>query len=165
MKKSITKQILAAILALVVTMSLFSNVYAACYCDSRASGYGYVITTSTNGSNVRRGPGTNYAKVGAVPGGVALYTSERRGNWAKIRTGVYDGYWICTTYTVNAQWSRKTVQVTARSGLNLRRGPSTSFGIIRTISYGTVLTSVYQCTNGWYYVSNGNYSGWVSGSY
>lgn len=56
--------------------------------------------------------------------------------------------------------SRKSGKVTARSGLNVRKGPGTNFGINRALPYGTRI-DIFQTQNGWHKISDG----WVSGQY
>lgn len=52
----------------------------------------YVVNTSA-GLNVRKGAGTNYAKVKAYPNGTRFDTYEIKGNWAKTQSG-----WVCLDY-------------------------------------------------------------------
>jgi uncharacterized protein YraI len=52
----------------------------------------YVVNTSA-GLNVRKGAGTNYAKVKAYPNGTRFDTYEIKGNWAKTPSG-----WVCLDY-------------------------------------------------------------------
>ena len=52
------------------------------------------------------------------------------------------------------------VQVTAESGLNLRKGPGTEYGVIRTLSKGALAT-VTKEENGWGHL----FDGWISLDY
>ena len=52
----------------------------------------YVVNTSA-GLNVRKGAGTNYAKVKAYPNGTRFDTYEIKDNWAKTPSG-----WVCLDY-------------------------------------------------------------------
>lgn len=55
--------------------------------------------------------------------------------------------------------------VNAATGLNLRKSPDTSSGVITIMPNGSSL-SVYGCgTNGWYYVTYGSSSGYASADY
>lgn len=56
--------------------------------------------------------------------------------------------------------SRKSGKVTARSGLNVRKGPGTNFGINRALPYGTRI-DIFQTQDGWHKIDDG----WVSGEW
>ena len=57
----------------------------------------YVINvTSTNGLNVRKGPGTSYGVVTAIPYNGMYTIVEQKGNWGKLKSGAG---WICLDYT------------------------------------------------------------------
>ena len=57
----------------------------------------YIIkVTSTNGLNVRKGPGTNYDIVTAVPYNGVYTIVEEKGNWGKLKSGIG---WVCLNYT------------------------------------------------------------------
>ena len=58
-----------------------------------------------------------------------------------------------TTATVNA------------TSLNLRSGPSTSYGILTTMPPGATVTIVQGPSNGWYRVTYQGTTGWASGAY
>ena len=57
----------------------------------------YVINvTSTNGLNVRKGPGTSYGIVTTIPYNGMYTIVEEKGNWGKLKSGAG---WICLDYT------------------------------------------------------------------
>lgn len=58
--------------------------------------------------------------------------------------------------------SKKRGKVTAKSGLNVRRGPSTGYAKIRALTYGSRI-DIYKESGGWYKISTGEE--WVSGEY
>lgn len=55
-----------------------------------------IRVTSTNGLNVRKGPGTNYGIVTAIPYNGIYTIVEQKGNWGKLKSGAG---WICLDYT------------------------------------------------------------------
>ncbi len=57
--------------------------------------------------------------------------------------------------------ARSTVTVTAGSGLLIRSGPGTGYGVVGGLDYGNTV-SVVGRANGWYQLSRG---GWIAGSY
>lgn len=52
--------------------------------------------------------------------------------------------------------------VLASNGLNLRKGPATSYRKIATVPSKTILTIKYQAGTYWYYVEYDNKTGWVT---
>lgn len=172
MKKTTTKSIISflIVLAMFVTMTT-STAFAASssYCESRAS-INYLTITAPSGLNVRYDSNTSSRVVGAIPCGEVVHVKAYRGNWAQIDTGIYDGRWICTNYTVYTRYKERHGWVKTNSGcaLALRTGPSTSFSAITSIPYGTRVNECYT-TGSWskvYYQSRGRwYYGWVSIKY
>ena len=54
--------------------------------------------------------------------------------------------------------------VSASSGLNVRNGPGTSYAKITALPYGTRV-QILSSQGGWYKISYGSTTGWVSGDY
>lgn len=52
--------------------------------------------------------------------------------------------------------------VLSSSGINLRKGPATSFRKIVTVPENTIVTLKYRAGTYWYFVEYGNNSGWVT---
>lgn len=66
-------------------------------------------------------------------------------------------------YSVNRSAEGAIAKATAN--VNMRQGPTTSFGIIRTLNSGEEV-EIIGSNGGWYKVKdNGNRTGWVSGNY
>lgn len=133
----------------------------------------YYVVTTTAGLNVRSGPGTNYKKVGsAIPGGTVVCSAhlKKQNGWLFICepcTG-----WVsleyckkCETFIdYNAEIRHGVVVSTNGANLNLRSGPSESFGIVAKIPNGTRLSPSYKY-NGWCRVYYKGHQGWVSMKY
>lgn len=109
----------------------------------------YTVKITANVLNVRQGPGTNYKITTTVKKNEVYTIVETSGNWGKLKSGAG---WICLDYTSKTTTtttpSYKTMTVTAKSGLNVRKGPGTSYGIVTTYKYGTKV-KIYSITNGW----------------
>ncbi|MDO5444298.1 MAG: SH3 domain-containing protein [Eubacteriales bacterium] len=58
----------------------------------------------------------------------------------------------------------ETGVVTPSKGVNMRSGPGVGYSIVETLPYGTEVSVTGSC-NGWYAVSYGSSSGYVSSSY
>ena len=113
-----------------------------------------VVVVNTDGVNVRKGPGTNYAKVGkANKGQVLTLTAVHRGTnylWGKFADG-----WICLDYTSydeaisGATSGESAVTATGvivkTDKLNVRNRPGTSgTTVIGSYSKGDVVTITDQ---------------------
>lgn len=151
-KKYITAGMLAT--ALVVPLSDVK--------DSHAS----EIRITTARVHFRTGAGTNYSSMGVLDTGVKVSYISESGNWTKVQYNSKTGY-ICSDYLKkesSTSTTTNTMYVTPSAGLNLRKGPSTSYAVIKTLSKGTEVT-VISSSNGWSKVNVGGVSGYVSSDY
>ena len=53
--------------------------------------------------------------------------------------------------------------ILAKGGLNMRKGPATSYGKVITIPENTVVTLTHKAGTYWFYTSYGGKSGWITG--
>ena len=130
--------------------------------DSHAS----EIRITTARVHFRTGAGTNYSSMGVLDTGVKVTYISESGNWTKVQYNSKTGY-ICSDYLKkesSTSTTTNTMYVTASAGLNLRKGPSTSYAVIKTLSKGTEVT-VISSSNGWNKVNVGGVSGYVSSDY
>jgi len=58
----------------------------------------------------------------------------------------------------------KTLKVTSKNGLNIRKGPGTEFAVIGKLLYGAVILPLEQ-KNGWVKIHYGNDFGYISASF
>lgn len=104
-----------------------------------------------SGLYVRTGPGTNYSIVRGLSNGTRVEVYETSSNWSRIG----NNEWVCSDYlkdsnstsnntTTNTNW---TGRVTAKSGLYVRKGPSTNYSIVSSYSYNTSVTILEQQNN------------------
>lgn len=134
--------------------------------------YYYVIITPA-GLNVRSGPGTQYKKLSAIPGGTVVRSSnDKKDGWIFIASDSYRG-WVSQEYCkrvesfidYNNEIRTGAVVRTNGSNLNLRSGPSEKFGIVTKIPNGASLSPGFVY-NGWCSVRyKDRYYGWVSMKY
>ena len=130
--------------------------------DSHAS----EIRITTARVHFRTGAGTNYSSMGVLDTGVKVTYISESGNWTKVQYNSKTGY-ICSDYLKkesSTSTTTNTMYVTASAGLNLRKGPSTSYAVIKTLSKGTEVT-VISSSNGWNKVNVCGVSGYVSSDY
>ena len=110
-----------------------------------ALGVGAATTaTTTSALNVRSGTGTSYSvlKVLSKSSEVTVLDTTSNTSWYKVLLS--DG----TTGYCSSKYLNLTGTMTTTTALNLRKGASTSYSIITTMSKGTSVT-VLSSSNGW----------------
>ena len=124
------------------------------------------IRTTTVRVHFRTGAGTNYSSIGILDKGVKVSYISESGNWTKVEYDSKTGY-ICSDYLEKGESNAtptSTMYTTPEIGLNLRKGPGTSYSVIRTLSKGTAVT-VHSSSNGWSKISVNGVEGYVSTSF
>lgn len=133
--------------------------------------------TASNGLNVRKGPGTNYSKLGALAYKQTVNVLETTNGWHKINYSGTTGY-ISSQYTsysgggssgssgaaaTTGGGDGNTYTVTATC-LNVRKGAGTNYGILGTLNNGATVTAVSE-SGGWLQINYQNQTGWISKKY
>ena len=144
--------------------------------ESNATPTSTMYTTPEIGLNLRKGPGTSYSVIRTLSKGTAVTVHSSSNGWSKISVNGVEGY-VSTSFlsstnpSTNSSTSNETTStptttmyVTPDAGLNLRKGPGTSYSVIKTLSKGTAVT-VHSSNNGWSKVSVNGVEGYVSTSY
>lgn len=115
-------------------------------------------TVKANGGlNCRKGPGTSYAKTRALANGSSVKISKITSGWGKTDRGDY----CCADYLVkktssSSTSSGTTYTVTAKNGLNFRKGPGTKYAKTRTLAYGKTV-KIVSISNSWAKTTSGDY--------
>ncbi|MDO5739699.1 MAG: NlpC/P60 family protein [Ornithinimicrobium sp.] len=112
-------------------------------------------------ANVRSGPSTSYSIVGTKTAGTKVTGTVTSNGWLKMAGGQYMGGSVLTTTDPGAASNpggatTVTQYVTATIG-NVRSGPSTSYGVVGTLTLGTQVQGTW--TNGWLDMGNGRFMG------
>lgn len=125
------------------------------------------VNTQSLPLNVRSGPSSSASVVGSLPKGTQVLVYATQDGWSKIGTNK----WVSSQYLSEAKpnsgtpattvVTTTTGTVTANKGLNVRSGPSTSYGVVRALTKGTQVT-IYEEQNGWGRIGNNE---WVSMDY
>ena len=121
--------------------------------------------------NVRSGPGTTYGVVKTLSQGQQVTGTPDNSGWVKIADNqwVFDDYLqASSTFTPSSPSgnastptpSSTTYTVTA-DALNVRSGPGTTYGILRTVSQGQEVTGTPD-NSGWVKIADNE---WVAASY
>lgn len=123
------------------------------------SSTGVVTVTAPIGVNIRSGPGTGYSVVGGLGYGAQVSTYGSSSGWYRVNGG-----WISSSYTSaggsGSGGGGQPGTVSASSGLLIRSGPGTGYGVVGSLGYGARVP-IYRSSNGWYRTDGG----WVSASY
>lgn len=121
--------------------------------------------------NLRKGPGTNYAKAGEVRAGVILPVLKKSNDWYLVDAPGVGQAWIAGWLTAlqnepaegKSPSSPQHVKIKTVV-LNVRSGPGTNYGLVTKIGLNEI-HPVLEQSNGWYKIQVGNTPGWVSGDY
>ena len=129
---------------------------------SNESPTGAVTVTTPIGVNIRSGPGTGYGVVGGLGYGARVSTYGSSSGWYRISGG-----WISSSYTSGSSGGGGGGSpesgygtVVAGTGLYVRSGPGTGYGIVSSLGYGAKVP-LYSSSNGWYRTDGG----WVAANY
>ena len=123
--------------------------------------------TVTSRVNFRKGPSMNYSIMRKLYKGYKLTYLGKNGNWIKVKydgtTGyVYKDY--VSGYSSSSDNKGITRYVNASVGLNVRKGPSTSYSKLGKLSYGKSV-KVLSTSNGWLKISYNGRTAYVKSTY
>ena len=125
------------------------------------------IATVTENVNFRTGPSTSYSSITVISKGSSIEVLSTSGNWVNAKYNGKTGY-IYKDYVSNSTSTSETTQTTkyvnTTAGLNVRKGPSTSYAKIVTLSYGQSV-NVLSTSNGWSKINYNGSTGYVSSQY
>ena len=120
---------------------------------------------NTNGLNMRSGPGTSYRVLTTINKGTKLDVISESNGWSKInyngRVGYVYSIYLDSIQPVYTNLTSKTVNT---NGLNVRSGPSTSYGVVASLNKGSKV-SVISENNGWSKILYKNKERYVSSRY
>ena len=133
------------------------------------------VKISSNTLNVRKGPGTGYARIGSVKKGATVTILGEENGWYKIEYNGGTGYvskeyvqvggGSTTTAPTTPPTETKTGTVKISSNtLNVRKGPGTGYARIGSLSNGAAVTILGE-ESGWYKISYNGGTGYVSKEY
>ena len=147
------KYVMAGMLAtaLVAPMTDATNSYAD---DTR---------TITGRVNFRTGPGNEYDSMGKIEKGETVTYLGSNGGWRKVKYNSKVGY-VYKDYISEKSSSTTIKYVNASVGLNVRKGPSTSYEVITKLADGTKV-NVISTSGDWSKITTGSITGYVSNKY
>ena len=131
---------------------------------------GIVLAKLTADVNLRRGAGTNYGVIKVIGTGTTVtVTDASNSQWYKVKLSdgtegyLFSEYLKVTSGDINSAKpsatptptpapSNGTVQAKTTSDLNVRKGPGTSYGIIKVIDMNVAVTVTEATNSSWYKV-------------
>ena len=131
---------------------------------------GTVQAKLTADVNLRRGAGTNYGVIKVIGTGTTVTVTDasnsqwykvklsdgtegyRFSEYLKVTSGNIDSAKPSATPTPTPAPSNGTVQAKTTSDLNVRKGPSTSYGIVKVIDMNVTVTVTEATNSSWYKV-------------
>lgn len=130
-----------------------------------------ITSTTTAGLNVRSGPSLSAPVIGGLRSGTSVTVLSVTNGWATIRYGaktayVWAEYLISDSTSAPAPAPSPTAPADSRvttAAVNVRRGPSTSSGILRTVPPGAVIATTGASANGFLQVRLNGGLFWMHG--
>ena len=132
--------------------------------------YKEIKVVNTDGLNVRKGPSTSYESIGKIDKGTSVEVISESDGWSKINYKNTTAY-VATKYldkkTTNTEETTqqyKEIKVVNTDGLNVRKGPSTSYESIGKIDKGTSVEVISE-SDGWSKINYKNTTAYVATRY
>lgn len=120
-----------------------------------------VTMTTTSAVNLRMGPSTNDPIITTLTSGTSVNRIDQRGEWYEVitRSGTR-GYLHQSGFDIGGSTTQYTLD-----RVNLRRGPTTNYTVIKTLERGTEVKKIEQ-RDDWVYVQlNDGTKGWIHKDY
>ncbi len=107
-----------------------------------------------NPMRLRTGPGTGYRYTCVIPTGATVGVVSTQGDWAYVSYNGASG-WVYGPLAFKSWWNGGSTpaasiypyNATLKNNMKLRTGPGTSFGALRVIAKGSVVTVYEKQTN------------------
>ena len=132
--------------------------------------YKEIKVVNTDGLNVRKGPSTSYESIGKIDKGTSVEVISESDGWSKINYKNTTAYVATryldkkTTNTEDTTQQYKEIKVVNTDGLNVRKGPSTSYESIGKIDKGTSVEVISE-SDGWSKINYKNTTAYVATRY
>ena len=132
--------------------------------------YKEIKVVNTDGLNVRKGPSTSYESIGKIDKGTSVEVISESDGWSKINYKNTTAYVATryldkkTTNTEDTTQQYKEIKVVNTDGLNVRKGPSTSYESIGKIDKGMSVEVISE-SDGWSKINYKNTTAYVATRY
>ncbi|TMU85659.1 N-acetylmuramoyl-L-alanine amidase [Bacillus sp. BHET2] len=125
------------------------------------------VTISVSTLNVRTGPGLSYPVLTKVHRGEEYKIVDTQKDWYKVETSSGEGWvadWLVSAESVSTPDPSRAKGTVNTDGLRVRKGPSTSDGVVTVLNHGQAVT-VTEEEGDWLRIESGSISGWVHREY
>jgi len=133
--------------------------------DKRAWG---AATVNCSALNIRKGPGTSYAKLGTIPRGTTVVVISKTANnqWFYINYQGILGYCSASYFTsvLTAENFNAVGTVDCNTSVNIRQKPGTQYAKIGSLKPKTQV-QIIGINNGWYKVKTSTVTGYVASEF
>lgn len=126
--------------------------------------------TAVKSVNIRSGPSTNNRIVGTLRRGENIRAVSAGNGWTKVKTSSGAAY-VSSKYLAKGKTTSGSIQASAATvttvtaSVNLRKGPGTSYKVIKVVRKGSKVTLTGIRKRGFSPVSYGKANGWISNKY
>lgn len=132
------------------------------------------VTINADVLNVRNGAGLTYSVIAKVKKGQTYDVVEKKNDWIRIKLSANTSGWVAdwlvtqkraaSTSKPAVSASNGTTVESNATGLRLRSGPGTSFGVVGVFEKGKTATYLEK-SGDWIKIAYSGKTGWVSSSY
>ena len=143
------------------------------YIDKTSTSY-IIKEVNIDGLNVRTGPSTSYTSIGKINKGTKVEVISENSGWSKIKynnkTAYVSSGYLKAVSTNESDKNEDTteqykeIKVVNTDGLNVRKGPSTSYISIVKLDKGTNVEVISE-SNGWSKINYNKKTGYVATRY
>lgn len=153
------KKLLALVLVLIMTFALCATAFA--------YSKGDVLECTGNDVNVRKGPGTSYAKLGLLDKGDKVTFISKSGSWSKVEYNgqtayVYSKYLKESASGSTGSSSSNTMYAT--TGVRVRSGPGTSYSQLGSLVEDQAVVKTGK-SGSWIQIQYNGVTAYVHGKY
>ena len=164
------------LIAVLIVTTFFSFMPTKAYAMDSGSGVNELYEVTASSLNVRSFPNTNCKVLGSYQRGSKVTGEMLTSNWLKIsyngKTAYLSGDYLRLVKSSNTDKSSSAtkdissdVRYKTTSGLNVRKGPDTSYAKIGLLSCNQVINPVGITDNNWYKINYNGQMGYVCGDY
>ena len=118
---------------------------------------------TTDGLNVRKGPGTSYDVVGKYSDGQEVKVHEEDGSWRYVSGNGVEGY-VHSAYLADIPKPVIAEKIVTTDNLNVRKGPGISYDVVGKYSDNQEV-DVHEVDGDWRLVSGNGVEGYVHSAY
>ncbi|WP_066050007.1 SH3 domain-containing protein [Robertmurraya korlensis] len=130
---------------------------------------GPTIEITTDTLNIREGSGLSYKVISVAKKGDRFSVVEEKGDWIQVSLNSsgkkgWVAAWLVKKHSANEATSSTKNGIVTANQLRVRSGPSTSYGVVTSLSQGATVT-ILKTESNWHQIKSSNITGWVSAEF